>query len=284
MPRSGALFLSAAFTFAALSLAGLASAQQPADTECELCRENTIADLQKIIDAGRTETFGEVANAYAKKYKADHLALLKKRGCGTLIGSHYYGDPPAGMKPPPHKTDCTQYLADVLKQAFAAQGRSADWQRVISTALRTSGSTGLRGTELQRAFQTELGWKGLFWAKDTSSDTDARFSNARQKKTGVYFGVKVDPAHSIVDYQKEGADPEKNANLAALRKVPFAILDADAGEHMALVLNGVVYEVHWAAGCDDDNIVQATPLEKWNWNGGAIVLPPEDAARVWGTP
>jgi hypothetical protein len=61
--------------------------------------------------------------------------------------------------------------------------------------------------------------------------------------------------------------------LDQLRQVPLGVIAAHGGEHMTLLLNGDVYEVHWTLPATDPNVIQATPLEKWAWLSGVVVMP-----------
>ena len=50
---------------------------------------------------------------------------------------------------------------------------------------------------------------------------------------------------------------------------------------MTLILNGQVYEVHWDKPANDPNVIEATPLEKWAWNSGVIVMPMDDFTKAF---
>lgn len=252
----------------------------PETGDCETCRDNLIKDLQKVIDAAHTESLGQVGNAVVKQMDAEHDATLKKRGCGTLIGNHA-GDPPAGMHPPPHVTDCTTFVLDVLRQTFAAQGKSADFDRVFAKATAASGSTGFKGTELMKALQSELGWKGMFWAGDPNVDAEAKYSNYLQNKNGVYYGIKVNPKEAVTGFKLPG-NPKPGDNFDKLKSVPFAVLTTKGGMHMGLVLNGRLYEVHWTNGCESTDVIADSDFKDWYWSAGAIVMPPEEEAAAFG--
>src|SRR3954471_22043722 len=108
------LALAALSVFVASS-AAFAQVIDGAGSDCPECAANAMADLQKIVAAGRIHTFGDVANAITKRMDAEHDALLKKRGCGTMMGNHA-GDPAVAVTPPPLKTDCTEFVLSVLRQ------------------------------------------------------------------------------------------------------------------------------------------------------------------------
>ncbi len=257
--------------------AAVAQVIDGAGSDCPGCAANTLADLQKIIAAARTHKFGEIGNAIAKRMDAEHDALLKTRGCGNLIGTKA-GEPAAAVTPPPVRTDCTEFVLSVLRQTFAAQGKSADFERVFAKARLTSGTGGFRGTELMKALQTEAGWSGMFWAGDVEVDAETRYSNYLQKKNGTYYGIKVDPARAVTGF-KTGASP----NLETLKKMPFALLTTKGGMHMGILLNGRVYELHWSNNCDSVDVIADTALPDWIWSAGAIVAPADEVKAAWGS-
>jgi hypothetical protein len=268
--------------FATLSMfvassAAVAQIIDGAGTDCPECAANTIADLQKIVAAGRAHTFGEVASAITKRMDAEHDALMKKRGCGTMMGNHA-GEPAVAVTPPPIKTDCTEFVLSVLRQTFAAQGRSADFDRAFAKARETSGAGGFRGTELMKALQTELGWSGMYWAGDLDADAETRYGYYLQKKNGTYYGIKVDPTHAVTGF-KTGASP----NFEKLKKLPFALLTTKGGMHMGVVLNGHIYELHWSNNCDSPDVLMESNLPDWIWSAGAMVAPPEEVKTAWGS-
>jgi hypothetical protein len=39
--------------------------------------------------------------------------------------------------------------------------------------------------------------------------------------------------------------------------------------------------VHWDKPATDPNVIEATPLEKWQWQSGAVVMPAEDYAKAF---
>lgn len=53
---------------------------------------------------------------------------------------------------------------------------------------------------------------------------------------------------------------------------------------MALLVRGVVFEVHWDETASSMNLYQQTPLEDWWWDSGVIVAPSEDVDKAFGAP
>ncbi len=261
------------------------AAQQEPDVGCPGdAASPTLADLREVIDTGLRGPFGRIANAVARRLDLEHDALIASRGCGTFIGSKA-GPPPAGIHPRPQVTDCTTWVIDVLRESFVATGRSGDWSRVFSSARASSGSGGFRGTELMKALQSHLGWTGLFWAPDTTtsdSNGEHRYAAHVARTKGTYYGMAVDRSKAIVDYRPEDASRTPNrSGLDRLKRIPFGVLTAKGGMHMAVILNGKVYEVHWADGCESTRLIEDGELETWAWNSGAIVAPREDVEAAW---
>ncbi|MEZ4401414.1 MAG: hypothetical protein R3B06_15420 [Kofleriaceae bacterium] len=62
---------------------------------------------------------------------------------------------------------------------------------------------------------------------------------------------------------------------------PFGVLTARGARHMAIIVSGVVYAVHWDAGASAARLYAATPLEAWGWDSGAIVAPAADVDKAF---
>ena len=100
-------------------------------------------------------------------------------------------------------------------------------------------------------------------------------------KKGTYYGLPVDTDRSIVNYKPTGAEEGKtptaldNTGFESLKDIPFGVLAARGGMHMALVVHGEVYEFHWSTPADSTGVITAEPLNEWDWMSGVIVVPPE---------
>ena len=255
---------------------------------CPQCMEDlnrTLTDLRKITDAGLQKPFGEVANAIARRMDVEHDLKIRERGCGKFIGTKAFRGPdvPADVK----ATDCTTYVVDVLRETFRVQGKSAQFDRVMSRAIAAS-PNGLKGTELIKALQAELNWTAVFWAPDaTTNDSGGEHKYAAYvaRTKGTYYKIPVDVKKQIVGYRPEDATkPADTKNLERLKKLPFAVLAAKGGMHMTLVLNGKIYEVHWSDGCESMRLIEDTELEKWHWNSGVLAAPKAEIDAAWRTP
>jgi hypothetical protein len=247
-----------------------------------------IAAQDAVLAQAGAKSFGEAARAGAKRRALEHLLLIEERGHGK-----YYGNQAATAQPGDATAyDCTIFVVDVLRDTFSKQGKSADWDRVIKRANKASGGA-LKGTQLMIALQEELGWVGVFWSPDVTSVRDKgehKYAwdivrgaiKGQESKMGTYYGVKVDQAKSVINYRPE--DSGKSAeteNLNRLRQVPFGIIAARGGKHMALIINGEIYEVHWDQPATSSTVIEHTDLSRWGWMSGSIVMPAEDVARAW---
>jgi len=236
-----------------------------------------LKSLNAIKASPGSKSFGEVGAAYARAMMLEHQAAISSTGTGKYMGNRSTAPTPAGVA----KEDCTTYVLEVLKQTFTAKGQVAAWKAIYDEAKKTSAGA-FKGTELLKALESKAGWKAVFWAPDPRNpqDKDPEHPAVYRDEViakGTYKGIPVDSAKSIVDYRRTSATkPESMTRLDQLRRVPFAVIAARGGTHMVLLLNGVVYEVHWDKPATDPNVIEATPLEKWAWLSGVVVMPPED--------
>jgi len=239
--------------------------------------------LAAIGAAPGSFSVGEVAAAKARDMMLEHQESIAKTGTGTLQGNQCSA-PVAGVA----QSDCTQYVYDILKYAFSAKGDAVTWKKVATTAAKSSGSGGLRGTALQAALESQAGWKGVFWApsprnpEDGTSEHPAAYKRVRKEGRYSKDDVLVEKTKSVVDFRPK--NPKTAPTFSALdqlKKVPLGVISARGGQHMTLLINGQVYEVHWDLPATDPNVIQATPLEKWQWQSGAIVMPAADFAAAF---
>jgi hypothetical protein len=243
---------------------------------------NRIAELQKTEAA--KGSFGSVAAAMTERRATEHWLAVEEGGSGPRTGRES-GE--TGVT-----CDCTTLVVDILQDTFAALGKSADWDKVKTKALSLNGTgqTGMNGIPIQRALESELGWKGVFWAPDPNfaykksngdAETEHSYAYSVAKNKGTYYKVSVD--HTVVNFAPEsGSSTTKDdSGLGKLKKIPFGVLTARGARHMALIVAGVVYEVHWDEKANSANLYGATPLESWGWDSGAIVAPPNDIAEAF---
>ncbi len=258
-------------------------------------KKDRIAELEKRkvkLDAikapGAKPAFGTLAAALGESLDVEHKLSVEKTGRGILTGNKSGEASSAGIQ----QSDCTILVLDVLQRAFAAQGRAPDWQKANAKALALAKAhgRGISGLDIQQALVSELNWKGIFWAPnprfaypDPADKSEHADAYRKVRESGNYKGLPVE--ESVVDYApaKGSTTTKTTTQLEKLRRIPFGVLSARGATHMALIIRGVVYEVHWTETSDKPNVIQGTPLEEWNWLSGAIVVPPDDFTSVFGT-
>ena len=54
------------------------------------------------------------------------------------------------------------------------------------------------------------------------------------------------------------------------------------GDHMALLIHGVVYEVHWDEESTSLELYEAKDLEDYGWHTGAVVVPADEFNKAFG--
>jgi hypothetical protein len=234
--------------------------------------------LAAIKAAPASSSLGTVGAAYARSMMLEHQAAVDATGVGTVQGNQCGTAPPQGSNPAKH--DCTTYVLEILKNAFNAKGKGADWTVVFQEAQRLSGGS-FKGTSLLAALVSKAGWKAVFWSPDPRSPRDGlsehpvAFKDVQKK--GTYYGIPVEKAQSVIDYVPTSPTKQETMDqLDKLRMVPFGVIAAKGGMHMTALLHANVYEVHYTLPVTDRNVVQATPLERWAWLSGVVVMPPDD--------
>jgi hypothetical protein len=233
------------------------------------------ASLNAITASPGTRSLSEVGAAYARTMMLQHRAAVQATGTGKYMGGNLTAAPPTGVV----KQDCTTYVLEVLRTAFTAKGLAADWKAIYDESQKTSGAK-FKGTELLKALESKAGWKAVFWAPNPRNPADKKSEHPdaykKVKSKGTYYGIAVDEPKSVIDYRPTAATKQESmTRLDQLRKVPLAVIAARGGTHMTLLLNGDVYEVHWEKEATDPDVITAIPLEKWEWQSGVVVMPPE---------
>ena len=237
--------------------------------------ETSHTELKKVIKNPSGNSFSEVGAAHARSMMLEHHEAIKKSGTGSYEGNQV-ATPTAGVT----QTDCTEYVLDVLGKTFAAKGLGADWTKIYSAARKGSGKK-FKGTELLEALVNVGGWKAVFWSPDPSNPEDKKPEHPTAyrnmvKAKGSYYDIPVDNTKSVINYRRTSPTAQEEwTRLDQLRQVPFAVIAARGGSHMTLLINGVVYEVHWDKPATDPDVIEAQPLEKWEWQSGVVVMPPE---------
>ncbi|HEY7066788.1 MAG TPA: DUF4157 domain-containing protein [Chloroflexota bacterium] len=251
---------------------------QKADRIAKLQRD--IAALDAVISDPAHHSVGEIGRAIGKRKDLEQDLVIEQGGTGKYVGTKAPA-PPAGATPTPQPYDCTIYVVEVLAETLKAKGRAEEWKQVLARAKKLSGSGGLKGTNLIKSLQEELGWKAVFWAPDTQNPADGSsehsFAAHVAQTRGTYYNMPVEKTKSVINYRPTNRNLQPDlTNLDHLKQVPFGVIAARGGLHMAIILNAVVYEVHWKEVCTSQDVITATPLADWEWLSGVIGMPAED--------
>ncbi len=244
--------------------------------------EMDATQLKAITDAPATHSFSEVAAASARSMMLAHQDAIAKTGQGLYMGNHNTPAAPAGVT----RSDCTEWALSVIGGAYKAQGKGDEWKNIMATARANSGADGLKGTEVIKAIQAQGNWTGVFFGPDprNPADSDPEHPTAYKKvrEQGTYYGISVDNDKSVVEYRRtDTTKPAKTEQLEKLRKVPFGIMVARGGKHMMIMINGFVYELHWDKLATDPDVLQATPLENFEWLSGVVLIPTDEVTKAW---
>jgi len=231
-------------------------------------------DTDTAVTTDPEKALADAAKAKAMGMDTAHDKAVEDDGLGLYYGNQLdYDESYGGAKP----LDCTTYVLQVLKSAFESVGRSADWTKAFNKAVANSNGA-FKGIELMKALQTELNWEASYWNPDTKNPgdgSDEHTYSAYLAGKGGYYGLDVDPDKDVTNYApSSGSSTTKDAtDLETIKKLPFAVLAARGGMHMAMLIDGNVYEVHWSDEPTSKDVIEATPLESWGWMSGAISYP-----------
>jgi hypothetical protein len=237
-----------------------------------------VVDLSEIVDILSVGPGAFVAQAgalAAVRMDEAHDQAIDDRGYGLYVGTKR----PEHEDPSVVRHDCTTFILEVLSQAFLAAGMEETYEQVLKRAIETSGSDGLKGLDLMKALQEE-GWRGGYFNPDVNHPADADdehpYSHYLAKEKGTYYGMEVDPALIFTNYRPAySSETERDESVtAALENIEFAVLAARGGSHMAVLVKGQVYEVHWGAAASSVNVITHEALVDWNWLSGGLLLPP----------
>jgi len=250
---------------------------QESGTTCDN-EPSCVTDLANVVGAMSNGSMPFLANAAAtaaQRMDQVHDQLLEERGYGV-----YYGNKISDSSEWPEAVpqDCTTFVLEILRQAYKAAGLESDWHNIFGQAVASSGSSGFKGIELMKSLQ-KAGWSGHYWNPDVKNPRDNGnehpWSYYLAKKNDSYYGLPVDMDKAIINYNLTEVDEAHSSpGLDALKDVPFGVLAAKGGMHMAVIVNGEVYEVHWSTSATSTEVITAEPLEDWGWLSGAIVVPP----------
>lgn len=238
--------------------------------------QKNLSDLNKIKSNPNMHSFGEVGAAYGRSMMLEHKKAVNNTSIGTIGGNRS----PTPNPPGTIEHDCTSYVLDVLEKAFTAKGIKSAWDKIFKNAAKNSNGPFL-GTELLKSLVKIGGWKAVFWSPDPKNpddqETEHPYAYNVAKRKGTYYGIPVESSKSIVNYRKTSSKSKENmTSYDKLKKIPLGVIAAKGGKHMTLIINGVVYEVHWDYNATNEDVIEATSLEKWGWNSGVVVIPASD--------
>lgn len=252
----------------------------------ESVNQKSIPELQAIIDNPRTPLM-RVAGAITRKVMLEHRNAVSQTGRGRCQGS---------MAPNRVEDatvlDCTTYILKVIKASFEGRAGSELWQKIENTARTNSprdseGKLQGFGIHYVEATQTHANWKALFWAPDVvearDSDNEHPYAYMKAKKTSFYYGVRLLPENYwVINFRRtKPASVADLSNYQKMEKLSFGIIAARGGAHMAILVEGVVYEVHWKRPVTDPDVITSTPLRDWVWLSGIIAAPEDDINNAW---
>lgn len=261
--------------------------QARAEVSLEPCDGNPtcVDDLRTVTDAldgVDGKVLGEAAAAKARHMDTSHDEALAQEGRDYGL---YFGNQIEEFSQWPGAVgqDCTTFVLEVLKEAFAAAGASEEWTRIFNEAVKNSGGK-FKGLELMKSLQ-RTGWTGIYWNPDIKhpddDDSEHPYSSYVAQSKGTYYGLNIDAERSVLNYRPteyldDGKTPTPldNRGMDALKELPFGVVAARGGRHMALILDGEIYEVHWSTAATSQNVITHEPLSEWNWLSGVIVVPP----------
>lgn len=185
-----------------------------------------VSGLEAATLPGSGKPFGEVGRSFTRLKDMRHDLEVLEKGKGSYEGNRCIAPTPGATR-----SDCTEFVIEVLGDIFTQQGRTADWAKIEKKYLqnrKARGAVKLTGLDIQAALQSEAGWKGIYWAPDPEylvpkeelsgydprtgkgiQSEEAKYSYTRAKSKGTYYkdpknkvpGVSV--THSVVNYAPE---------------------------------------------------------------------------------
>jgi hypothetical protein len=179
----------------------------------------------------------------------------------------------------PKVSNCISWVKEICRAGYEAAGASDRWKQIRTAVEAGSKKERDRGTVLLEQLQRD-GWMGLYFNPDVKNP-DAedkrhvkihRESASHISKHAEYYGLKIFDA--LVNYRPTFGTPRVTPEIECLRRVPFFVGIARAGDHVFVGRNGVVSELHWAEGPKTRDIMEETPLERFAWSSGTLVVPP----------
>ncbi|MGN6108896.1 MAG: eCIS core domain-containing protein [Kofleriaceae bacterium] len=283
------------------------------------CKNENAAEIERLKKRkgelepvyARSTSFSEAAAADSELTAIEHWLAVRETGEGPRTGSH------SGEAGP--SCNCTTYVADVLRRTYAKIGHPERWDAVRRKALslNTGNLTGLNGIQLQKALIQERGWKAIYFAPDPTyehyrmrrrdrnrvlirdaagnvlwgADTYAEDTYASLRQHKKVHGIQI--SQQAINYRPEAAVPDWSTpvqsttiqdrrGLEKLERIPFGVLTVREALHMALLVDGVVYEVHFDKKRNELSLYESKRLEQWAFPAGIVVAPGDAVDKAFG--
>ncbi|MEW5738604.1 MAG: LysM domain-containing protein [Myxococcota bacterium] len=220
-----------------------------------------------------------------------HLDSIEKTGIGTYYGDHSSWKSmdanarkewiQANLKPGAtapsagsiKENSCIGWAMENVGAAYAAAGKSERWSEIMQIVT----SKGSKGIDLAKELKKD-GWQAIYWNPDAKNPSDGNpehsFSAVQVNRGNGYYGVAIDA--QVTNYRPtEGKGTKQDmSGIEKLREVPFFFGMAKGGMHTFVGRKGEVNEFHWAEMPNSTRAIEQTPLEKFGWNSGLIMVPP----------
>ncbi|MCC6337425.1 MAG: LysM peptidoglycan-binding domain-containing protein [Myxococcales bacterium] len=220
-----------------------------------------------------------------------HLDSIEKTGVGTYYGDHsswksmdatakqewINSNVKPGATAPSagsiRESSCIGWAMENVGAAYAAAGKTERWSEIM----RIVTSKGSKGMDLAKELKKD-GWQAIYWNPDAKNPSDGNaehsFSALQVSRGKGYYGVEIDA--QVTNYRPtEGKGTKQDmSGVEKLRDVPFFFGLAKGGMHTFVGRKGEVNEFHWAEMPNSTRAIEQTPLEKFGWNSGLIMVPP----------
>lgn len=253
-----------------------------------------LAELdEQAAQAGSGRSMSEWAALHTERTQLKHELLVADRGHGL-----YH----SGRKHPPdtQRTDCLRFVLDMLKAGFESVGQGALYKKIVSSSLGLSHKRAhgkFSGVDLVTMLRQAAGWRTVFMIADTDASTSenkefkhhlqnyqlAKSHRALQSERtakGVVPGMTIDRV--VADYAPEDRGRQNKAELERLRKLPFAVIAAGrGGDHMAMLVNGVVFDTSVDMDADNPDLIRMCTLDEWVYKSAVVVAPEADLQKAF---
>jgi hypothetical protein len=286
----------AALPAVAAVVMGLVVATPLSEPEAALQRApivyTTIEKMAPVPPPVQVKPFGPdlavAGRASIKELRRRHERALEKDGVGLFYGDHSSfhsmspedrrtwlrdnasGPVPKGLR----ESSCIGWAMENLRRAYAAAGRSDRWAEIERDVVKH----GSIGTVLAKDLAKD-GWVAVYFNPDVNhpGDFDAEHPTTARivRERGTYYGIEVQ--HVVENYApSDGSRTKKDlSGDKLLAEVPFFFGLARGGRHTFVGYDGIVSDFHWMTEPNEPGAIKETPLTKFDWLSGLIMVPPD---------